>query len=115
MDYEIIKKYPLRAKDYYTNSIEYIESVMGSPSTSNKYDMFLLTTNKYLYKIRLYYDLLWADNIGYRHKYKTNLDALFNKLGFNTDKYYTSDSKGGIIQGGYKDNCNEFLKVFNWT
>lgn len=113
MDYEVIKTNPLIARDYYTNTIEYIERAQGLPSRSDKYDVFLIATNKCEYIIKLYYDLIWADNIGYRHKYKTDLDTLFNKLGFNTDIYYTSDSRGGIISGGYKDNCNEYLKVFN--
>lgn len=113
MDYEVVKINPLKVKDDISNLIEYVESVKGVPSESDKYDMFLITTNKYRYKVKIYYDKLWSDKIGYRHVYKINLDKIFNELGFNTSKYYASDSKGGIIQGGYKDNCNEYLQVFN--
>lgn len=112
MNYEVIKISPVQNHDDITNLIEQVESVQGVPSLNKNYDMFIITTNQCMYKVKMYYDLIWSDKIGYRHVYKTNFDNIFNELDFNTDKYYSSDSKD-IIQGGYKDNCNEFLQVFN--
>lgn len=109
-NYEILEVIPLNSTNE-TN--EYIISFQAISNTYKDADVFEVVTNRNKYIIKIYYRLLWSDKVGFRRVYNISLYSILTDLNILSTEYDDDNCKGGVIEGGYKDNCNEYLNIFN--
>lgn len=109
-NYEILEVIPLNSTNETNESIISFKAI---PNAFKNADVFEVVTNRNKYIIKIFYQLLWSDKVGYRRVYKTSLYNILADLNILSTEYDEDNCKGGVIEGGYKDNCNEYLNVFN--
>lgn len=103
------------SKDFLNN--EYLLNFEAVGHLPDNIDIFKLVTNKYIYSLRLPYNVRYDTNYGYIHLYPKNINDICKQYSIDM-KYYNNDINNSDIlpfDDSYKSEIGKYLPLNNYS